>query len=149
MKTDLTLREAVSGNQTYGEGGDSRRPSWRDGNPDGQSFAQENAMIATDIKTLSLFVNGRAVASESGRYADIFDPSTGQAVANALCAQEEVDGAIEAAKNAYPAWAGTPAIKRFQVLYKFGTSSTRTSTSSPGWCAWKTARSGKRRAATS
>jgi len=77
-------------------------------------------MIATEIRTLSLFVNGQAVASKSGRYADIFDPSTGQVIAQTpLCSEAEVNGAIESAKNAYPAWADTPAIKRVQVLYKF------------------------------
>jgi malonate-semialdehyde dehydrogenase (acetylating)/methylmalonate-semialdehyde dehydrogenase len=77
-------------------------------------------MIATEIRTLNLFVNGQAVASESGRYADIFDPSTGQVIAQTpLCTEEEVHRAIESARNAYPAWADTPAIKRVQVLYRF------------------------------
>ena len=77
-------------------------------------------MIATEIRTLSLFVGGQAVASESGRYAEIFDPSTGQVIAQTpLCTQEEVNRAIESARNAYPAWSNTPAIKRVQMLYKF------------------------------
>jgi malonate-semialdehyde dehydrogenase (acetylating)/methylmalonate-semialdehyde dehydrogenase len=77
-------------------------------------------MIATEIRTLSLFINGQAVASASGKYADIFDPSTGQVIAQTpLCTQEEVNRAIESARRAYPAWANTPAIKRVQALYKF------------------------------
>ena len=77
-------------------------------------------MIATDIRTLSLSIGGQTVDSESGKYADIFDPSTGQVIARTpLCTQEEVNRAIEAARNAYPGWSNTPAIKRVQVLYKF------------------------------
>ncbi len=77
-------------------------------------------MIASDVKVLSFFADGQAMTSSSGKYADIYDPSTGQVVAQApLCTQEEVDRAIQSAKNAYPAWADTPAIKRVQVLYNF------------------------------
>jgi malonate-semialdehyde dehydrogenase (acetylating)/methylmalonate-semialdehyde dehydrogenase len=36
-----------------------------------------------------------------------------------LCTEEEVNRAIQSAKDAFPAWAETPAMKRVQVLYKF------------------------------
>jgi malonate-semialdehyde dehydrogenase (acetylating)/methylmalonate-semialdehyde dehydrogenase len=77
-------------------------------------------MIASDVKQLRFFADGQPMTSSSGKYADIYDPSTGQVVAQTpLCTQEEVDLAIQSAKNAYPAWADTPAIKRVQVLYNF------------------------------
>jgi malonate-semialdehyde dehydrogenase (acetylating)/methylmalonate-semialdehyde dehydrogenase len=77
-------------------------------------------MIATDIKTLGYFANGEARQSASGAYFDIFDPSTGNIIARApRCTADEVHRAIQAARDAFPAWAATPAIKRVQVLYKF------------------------------
>jgi malonate-semialdehyde dehydrogenase (acetylating)/methylmalonate-semialdehyde dehydrogenase len=77
-------------------------------------------MIASEIKTLSFFADGQTLVSASGKYADIFDPSTGQVIARTpLCTREEVNGAIQSAQDAFPAWSDTPAIKRVQVLYKF------------------------------
>jgi malonate-semialdehyde dehydrogenase (acetylating) / methylmalonate-semialdehyde dehydrogenase len=77
-------------------------------------------MIASDVKQLCYFADGQAKTSSSGKYADIYDPSTGQVIAQTpLCTQEEVDRAIQSAKNAYPAWSDTPAIKRVQILYNF------------------------------
>lgn len=77
-------------------------------------------MIANEIKTLGFFANGEARPSRSGRYFDIFDPSTGQVAAQApRCTAEEVNLAIRSAQDAFPGWAGTPAMKRVQVLYRF------------------------------
>jgi malonate-semialdehyde dehydrogenase (acetylating)/methylmalonate-semialdehyde dehydrogenase len=76
-------------------------------------------MIA-ELTTLRLFVDGQPKSSDSGKYADIFDPSTGQVIARTpLCTEEEVNHAIQSAKDAFPAWAETPAMKRVQLLYKF------------------------------
>jgi malonate-semialdehyde dehydrogenase (acetylating) / methylmalonate-semialdehyde dehydrogenase len=77
-------------------------------------------MIASELKQLKYFIDGQPMTSSSGKYADIYDPSTGQVVAQTpLCTEQEVNSAIQSAKNAYPAWANTPAIKRVQVLYNF------------------------------
>jgi malonate-semialdehyde dehydrogenase (acetylating) / methylmalonate-semialdehyde dehydrogenase len=77
-------------------------------------------MIATNVKTLSYFAGGEPLQSASGKYADVFDPSTGEVIAQTpLCTEEEVGRAIRAARDAFPAWADTPAIKRAQVLYNF------------------------------
>jgi len=77
-------------------------------------------MIATNVKTLSYFVGGKALQSASGKFADVFDPSTGEVMAQTpLCTEAEVDRAIQCAKDAFPGWSNTPAIKRTQVLYNF------------------------------
>ncbi|MEO8592379.1 MAG: CoA-acylating methylmalonate-semialdehyde dehydrogenase [Candidatus Solibacter sp.] len=77
-------------------------------------------MITTSVEVLSYFAGRQRQTSTSGRYADIFDPSTGEVIAQTpLCTEEEVNRAIQAAKAAYPAWADTPAIKRVQVLFNF------------------------------
>src|SRR5512136_2530553 len=77
-------------------------------------------MIASEVRQLCYFSGGKALTTSSGKYSDVYDPSTGQVVAQTpLCTQEEVNQAIQSAKKAFPAWANTPAIKRVQVLYNF------------------------------
>lgn len=76
-------------------------------------------MNGLEVATLKSSVDGSALLSKSGKYADVWDPSTGQVIARApLCSEEEVNRAIQSAKNAFPAWADSPAMKRAQILYK-------------------------------
>lgn len=72
------------------------------------------------MTTLSHYVNGKALAGTSGRFLDIFDPSTGKVTKKApLASKAEVEAAIANAEAAFPAWAATPPAKRAQVLFKF------------------------------
>ena len=66
------------------------------------------------------FINGRAVASSSGRRQAVYNPSTG-AVARqvALASVDEVGSAVAAAKAAFPAWADMPPIRRARILNRF------------------------------
>jgi malonate-semialdehyde dehydrogenase (acetylating)/methylmalonate-semialdehyde dehydrogenase len=66
------------------------------------------------------WIAGRVVPGTSGRRADVFNPATGErsgqvAMANAA----EVDQAVAAAQQAFPAWADTPPIRRARVMFKF------------------------------
>jgi malonate-semialdehyde dehydrogenase (acetylating)/methylmalonate-semialdehyde dehydrogenase len=66
------------------------------------------------------WIGGRAVAGNSGRLGDVFNPSLGVvAVRVALASDAEVDAAVRAARAAFPAWAATPALRRARVLFKF------------------------------
>jgi len=77
-------------------------------------------MITKDIHRLRFFVQGEGRDSRTSEYFDVWDPSTGQLIAQApQCTPEEVELAIQSAKEAFPSWADTPAMKRVQVLYKF------------------------------
>ncbi|MDR2111085.1 MAG: aldehyde dehydrogenase family protein, partial [Spirochaetaceae bacterium] len=72
------------------------------------------------IEKLKPFINGRFVESTGGKYMDIYDPSTGEIIAQTpCCTVSEVENAIAAAKAAFPAWSGTPCAKRVEVLYRF------------------------------
>ncbi|MEY2892293.1 MAG: hypothetical protein RJA98_2201 [Pseudomonadota bacterium] len=66
------------------------------------------------------FINGRAVASSSGRQQAVYNPATG-AVARqvALGSVDEVNAAVAAAKAAFPAWSDTPPIRRARVMNNF------------------------------
>ena len=54
------------------------------------------------------------------RTADVFNPSTGQAVRKVeLASRATVQEAIDSAKAAFPAWRNTPPAKRAQVMFRF------------------------------
>lgn len=68
---------------------------------------------------LKYFVNGQYVESKTDKYYTLVNPSTGETTGYApCCTNDEVLGAIAAAKAAFPGWSATPAIKRAQILYK-------------------------------
>lgn len=73
-----------------------------------------------EVKKLKFFVNGKWHESKTSKYMDIWDPSSGEIIAQTpCCTEEEVNLAIKSANDAFPAWANTPAVKRVQILYKF------------------------------
>ena len=64
-------------------------------------------------------INGQLV-SESGRTADVYNPSTGQVIHQVpLASRETIQSAIDSAKAAFPAWRNTPAARRAQVMFRF------------------------------
>ena len=72
-----------------------------------------------EIKKLKYFCNGEFLDSKTNKYMDVFNPSTGEIIAQTPCCTEhEVLSAIAAAKAAYPAWSNTPPVKRQQIFFK-------------------------------
>ena len=70
-------------------------------------------------KKLKYCAGGKWLESKTETYMDCYNPSTGEVIARApQCTADEVESAILAAKEAYPAWADTPVSKRVQVLYR-------------------------------
>ena len=70
-------------------------------------------------KKLKYYVNGQWLDSKTEKWMACFNPSTGEVVALApQCTQDEVDAAIKAASDAFPAWAATAVTKRAQVLFR-------------------------------
>ena len=80
-------------------------------------------MAATQLPladTVQHWVGGKLVTSTSGRSQDVFNPATGAAARKvSLASVDEVQAAVAAARNAFPAWADTPPIRRARVLNKF------------------------------
>ena len=69
---------------------------------------------------LQHYMNGQIFSSTSGRQQDVFNPATGEVVAQvALASVAEVDAVVAAAKAAAPAWAETAPLKRARVMFKF------------------------------
>ncbi len=66
------------------------------------------------------FIGGERVKGVSKRLGDVFNPATGRLAARVpLADAEEVLGAIEAARGAFPAWAATPPQRRARVMFRF------------------------------
>ncbi|WP_047244420.1 CoA-acylating methylmalonate-semialdehyde dehydrogenase [Chromobacterium subtsugae] len=71
------------------------------------------------MTTLQHLIHGEACDGGSRR-APIFNPSTGQAIADVQLADAAtVAQAVAAAQAAFPAWRDTPPAKRAQVLFRF------------------------------
>lgn len=69
---------------------------------------------------ISHFVGGKYVAGASGRFADVFNPATGETEKKvALASTAELNAAVENAKAAQPAWGATNPQKRARVLMNF------------------------------
>ncbi|TLX57289.1 methylmalonate-semialdehyde dehydrogenase (CoA acylating) [Stutzerimonas nosocomialis] len=71
------------------------------------------------MSTIPHLINGERIAG-AGRTADVFNPSTGEAIHQvALADRAVIQQAIDAAKAAFPAWRATPPAKRAQVMFRF------------------------------
>jgi malonate-semialdehyde dehydrogenase (acetylating) / methylmalonate-semialdehyde dehydrogenase len=79
--------------------------------------------IPGQIKALSttahLWINGNAVSSSSDKWIEVKNPAT-QAVVNRVpeVTQHEFTTAVQAAKEAWPAWADTPVVQRQRVMVR-------------------------------
>lgn len=72
------------------------------------------------MRSITHLINGQAVAGRSGRFAEVFDPNTGQVQAQvALASVEEVNEAVRVAAEAQPAWAATNPQRRARVMFEF------------------------------
>ncbi|MEP2781031.1 MAG: CoA-acylating methylmalonate-semialdehyde dehydrogenase [Pseudoruegeria sp.] len=66
---------------------------------------------------LTHFINGQLVKGTSGRFADVFNPATGEVQAKVpLASKEELDAAIASAAEAQPKWAATNPQRRARVM---------------------------------
>jgi len=72
------------------------------------------------METIPHFINGKRVEGTSGRYADIFNPATGEVQAKvALATKAELDAAVADAEKAQVAWGATNPQRRGRVMMEF------------------------------
>ena len=72
------------------------------------------------MRELTHFIGGKHVAGTSGRFADGYQPMTGEVISRIpLASKAEVRAAVENAKSAWPAWAATNPQRRARVLTRF------------------------------
>ncbi|MFI4988789.1 MAG: CoA-acylating methylmalonate-semialdehyde dehydrogenase, partial [Alphaproteobacteria bacterium] len=71
-------------------------------------------------KELHHYIGGKTVAGTSGRFADVFNPATGEASARVpLASTSEVAAAVQSCKGAAAKWAQTPPVVRARVMFKY------------------------------
>ncbi len=64
-------------------------------------------------------INGQ-INTDHNRLQDIFNPATGEVIAEvALASKATVEEAIASAEAAFPAWRNTPPAKRAQIMFRF------------------------------
>ena len=72
------------------------------------------------MSELTHFINGEQVPGTSGRFANVFNPATGEVQARVpLGSAAEVDAAVTGASKAQPAWAATNPQRRGRVMMEF------------------------------
>ena len=73
------------------------------------------------MEELTHYINGQRVKGGSGRFADVFNPATGEVQAKVpLATVEEVNEAVAKAAEAQVAWAATNPQRRARVMMAFG-----------------------------
>ncbi len=71
------------------------------------------------MERLNLFINNEFVPSKTEDYYKIYNPSTGEVIAEApKCTPDEAELAIKSAAAAFESWRNVPVLKRVQVLHK-------------------------------
>ena len=72
-----------------------------------------------EVRRISHWIEGRVVRGESGRSGPVYNPAQGrQTGAVDFATAAEVDSAVQAAKQAFPAWRATSLSKRSAILFR-------------------------------
>ncbi len=72
------------------------------------------------MRTINHFIDGQHTIGQSGRYGDVYDPSSGKVQAQvALANSHEVAQAVQCAKAAQVSWGATNPQKRARVMFAF------------------------------
>jgi len=72
------------------------------------------------VQELTHFIGGKHVKGTSGRFADAYEPMTGDLISRVpLASAAEMRAAVENAKAAQPAWGATNPQRRARVMMKF------------------------------
>ena len=72
------------------------------------------------MKIIEHFVGGNKYSGNSKRSSIVYDPSIGEETAKVkLGSQEDINKAVETAREAFIKWSNTPPLQRARVLFKF------------------------------
>jgi malonate-semialdehyde dehydrogenase (acetylating)/methylmalonate-semialdehyde dehydrogenase len=81
---------------------------------------QESARRRQELRTIEHWIGGAADAGRGDRCGEVWNPATGELAAQVSFADAAtVDAALTAAREAFPAWRDTPAIKRARIMFRF------------------------------
>src|SRR5437764_2847642 len=73
----------------------------------------------TGATRISHWIGGRSVAGTSGRHSPVYNPATGRQTGEVdLASVEEVDAAVQAAKQAFETWRSYSLAKRAELFFR-------------------------------
>jgi malonate-semialdehyde dehydrogenase (acetylating) / methylmalonate-semialdehyde dehydrogenase len=74
----------------------------------------------TVTQPLKNYIGGQWVESQTTRYEDVPNPATGELLSQVpLSTKDDVDKAVQAAKEAFPSWSATPVVDRARIMFRF------------------------------
>src|ERR687891_767502 len=92
------------------------RPPMSLGHRGGTEKKREEHVV---MERISHHIGGKIVPGESGRRGPVFNPATGEQVYEVdLATPEEVDAAVEAARDAFTGWRATSLSKRADIMFR-------------------------------
>ena len=72
------------------------------------------------MNTVGNFIGGRTQVSHTGKTEPIYNPATGQVIAQLTqSSDDEIRAAIDTADKAFPAWSAMTPLRRARILFKF------------------------------
>ena len=71
-------------------------------------------------KELTHYVGGKHLKGTSGRFSDVYNPTTGEVQAKCpLASKSEMENAIKVASDAFPGWSQTSVVRRSRIMMKY------------------------------
>ena len=69
---------------------------------------------------MKLLINGELVESKTDEWINNYNPATNELISRVPCAtQSEMQAAIQAAEDAFPAWKEKSILSRQQIMFQF------------------------------
>ena len=66
------------------------------------------------------YVGGKLLTPQDGRFADVYNPSTGSVARRvALASRKDVDAAVAVAEAAFQTWGQTSPLRRARIMFKY------------------------------
>lgn len=83
-------------------------------------FASQPAPNPTESRTTKMLINGEFRDSETSDWVEVKNPATQEVVSRMpIITNKEFEEAVQAAKDAFPAWKRTPVPHRQRIMFKF------------------------------
>ncbi|WP_193065239.1 CoA-acylating methylmalonate-semialdehyde dehydrogenase [Oceanobacillus oncorhynchi] len=77
-------------------------------------------MTQTKVNELKNYVGGRWIEAKTDKTAPVYNPATGETIANVpISTQEDVEHSIQAAREAFETWKDVAVPKRSRILFKY------------------------------
>jgi malonate-semialdehyde dehydrogenase (acetylating) / methylmalonate-semialdehyde dehydrogenase len=82
-------------------------------------IAQPRGAAETELERVNHWIDGARVEGTSGRSGPVYNPATGEVAREVdFASAKEVDAAVRAAHDAFPAWRATSISKRTEIMFR-------------------------------